>query len=1224
MSREKLKDFLGGGKDSISYIVKDFNPVPGDPSRLDPGIDDLGKDPGTGKQLIGHNTDQEPQAEPGQALINDFTNYLTDLQNYFPVRGGTTPSQPLSRVDRYGENIFLEEAGADDKHVYLDPNETDDAGLGATLSQYSESTYETGNPEIVKKAGKPNHVQDANVGVGASRVSGQALLKNIKGRDMSSVGPTFRPDVQADGRQLSMQAVQSMLGSRNRFNPTDEIAFAPYDTSGLEGKIEAGTDGMGTSSVQTGYGEYDKDMGNQANLVISDDLKKVARSMILSAIGVGGIGTIGSSDPDTFSPDSDLSTIIEKDVAGNRTSKEKAPRAESSFGSPLPSILQVPIGQSMPDRGAFEVGGKRSSYGQTYSSEMPYSGGSTTVTRARAAAVIISMLSLCAKLESTLDGFLYDKNVPFGTRSPKVAGQFTCFGAASHIQMFRRYIVPVTRYPLGECIEMGAKAMFQKSIFTASESGAGYEAVSDGQVLGDSAGFWHAVGSSMLNKLEASNTILNSAIESYSSSKSSTGLVDIYAQLTKSGAIKVLRVLAQIGDQILYSTGGETDLSISKNDGVKPFNVDLLVDGPQTRQSKSRSRDGQTESSLAWRNQSAPGMYILPRNVIKAVLQMNTYAAGGNPIKGHTTNSLLPKSFIDPNPGLKKDPNQKNRGRIPTDVARMMEDSLDSEYVPFYIHDLRTNEFIGFHAFLDSLTDNYSANYSTSQGYGRVDPVYIYKDTKRSIGFSFYIAATSKEDFDEMWFKINKLTTLVYPQWSKGTKLVDDMGNSFIQPFSQVIASTPLVRLRIGDVVKSNYSKFNLGRMFGIGDDEFAIADDTYGGGGLASGAGNLSELKLFGVSYQDIADFQLDFVFAAAYGSPMALLPLSGDAGATVADVMVRSVAATAMQALGGSALLNPIGAVAVMGELRNPDSIEVTIPPSSNPVLDFVDKAAQAASGFNLNAAGDESGYMKSFSFPYLKPSMNAGYRIKGSNNRIRTVAPYRVNVISKGREDRTSYKDANSASIVKGTNNPKKGPGKLFYEVKFFDLDAPKIKGTMIVFHEDLMPNPDAIFLGRVAPLLDAIGTVAAIAQVAVQETVGKATGIPAQALQVTTTDANEFMHPGNNPITRAFENSGGRGLAGVIRSLGYTWIDNQIPWETEWGSRAPKIAKVTVSFEPIHDLPPGIDHGGYNRAPNYNVGATMNSISGDPLPDEGFGSKAKYTRSATKGSQTTEDL
>ena len=85
MSREKLKDFLNtpgtAGVTSISYGVRDF-----DEDGLDPGVDDLGRDPNTGKNLIGHNTDRVPFGEAGDSLINDFTHYLTDLQNYFAVQ----------------------------------------------------------------------------------------------------------------------------------------------------------------------------------------------------------------------------------------------------------------------------------------------------------------------------------------------------------------------------------------------------------------------------------------------------------------------------------------------------------------------------------------------------------------------------------------------------------------------------------------------------------------------------------------------------------------------------------------------------------------------------------------------------------------------------------------------------------------------------------------------------------------------------------------------------------------------------------------------------------------------------------------------------------------------------------------------------------------------------------------------------------------------------------
>ena len=87
--------------------------------------------------------------------------------------------------------------------------------------------------------------------------------------------------------------------------------------------------------------------------------------------------------------------------------------------------------------------------------------------------------------------------------------------------------------------------------------------------------------------------------------------------------------------------------------------------------------------------------------------------------------------------------------------------------------------------------------------------------------------------------------------------------------------------------------------------------------------------------------------------------------------------------------------------------------------------------------------------------------------------------------------------------------------------------------------------------------------------------------------------------------------GRGLAGVITSMQFNWLDASTLWETKWGSRAPIACKVTMAFDPIHDISPGLDYYGANRAPNYNVGA-MQIIAGDPHPDNGSKSKTTYSR------------
>lgn len=199
--------------------------------------------------------------------------------------------------------------------------------------------------------------------------------------------------------------------------------------------------------------------------------------------------------------------------------------------------------------------------------------------------------------------------------------------------------------------------------------------------------------------------------------------------------------------------------------------------------------------------------------------------------------------------------------RISDEDAQKIEDQLDAEYVPFYFKDLRTNEILAFHAFISELSDSYSSDWNDTTAYGRMDPVQTYKNTTRSISFSFHIVSTSPKDFDRMWWAINKLTTMVYPQWSRGEEIENKSERyKLLQPFSQVLSSSPIIRIRIGDLISSNYSRFNLSRIFGVGEDgiyerqlsdnEFAKDDsnnaiirafESAGGKGLAGSIRSLS-----------------------------------------------------------------------------------------------------------------------------------------------------------------------------------------------------------------------------------------------------------------------------------------------------------------------------------------------------------------------------------------------
>jgi hypothetical protein len=106
--------------------------------------------------------------------------------------------------------------------------------------------------------------------------------------------------------------------------------------------------------------------------------------------------------------------------------------------------------------------------------------------------------------------------------------------------------------------------------------------------------------------------------------------------------------------------------------------------------------------------------------------------------------------------------------------------------------------------------------------------------------------------------------------------------------------------------------------------------------------------------------------------------------------------------------------------------------------------------------------------------------------------------------------------------------------------------------------------------------------------------------------------KFFDAKNNAVVRSFESVSGKGLACTIDSLNFAWLDNTT-WETEiYGSRAPKMCKINLSITPIHDIAPGIDSDGFNRAPVYNVGQAVNAFGGDSYDDAGSGKKSFDTR------------
>jgi hypothetical protein len=287
------------------------------------------------------------------------------------------------------------------------------------------------------------------------------------------------------------------------------------------------------------------------------------------------------------------------------------------------------------------------------------------------------------------------------------------------------------------------------------------------------------------------------------------GLVDV---IRGSRLISALNVFAQLGDQLLSTD--DRLLDARTGHPARLSTVDSYTDDSTTAVMKSRLKES---LKLAWASNRTPTVLLMPKGLDGSLLRggsLGAFDGGRDRFEGRSKNEHRVLSSAEQRAG---------GPMVPVEEALELERRLEAEYVPFYFKDLRTREVLSFHAFLASLSDGFTAAWEDSEGYGRIEPVGVYKNTRRKIGLSFYVASTSPADFDEMWVKINKLVTLVYPQYTAGKQLtVGDPSNPsyrFTQPFSQLVGASPLVRLRLGDLLRSNYSRFALARLFGLGGD---------------------------------------------------------------------------------------------------------------------------------------------------------------------------------------------------------------------------------------------------------------------------------------------------------------------------------------------------------------------------------------------------------------------
>ena len=129
--------------------------------------------------------------------------------------------------------------------------------------------------------------------------------------------------------------------------------------------------------------------------------------------------------------------------------------------------------------------------------------------------------------------------------------------------------------------------------------------------------------------------------------------------------------------------------------------------------------------------------------------------------------------------------------------------------MPFYFKDLRDNTYIFFRAYIDGLTENISPNWDPTNYLGRSESVYVYSRSERDISFNLKLFAHTPSELDSIYQKMNRLTSLCYPEYAK-----DTVGSTTNEEGETVFAGNALQRM------KPPLTKFRLGELFGSKNNE--------------------------------------------------------------------------------------------------------------------------------------------------------------------------------------------------------------------------------------------------------------------------------------------------------------------------------------------------------------------------------------------------------------------
>lgn len=636
-----------------------------------------------------------------------------------------------------------------------------------TFSKHTSTTFFNRLP--VDEYARVKGVIDANV---RSDLDTAEILSSIVGH--TGTDPVSDAEGQQTPAAATVIGAASQVMTQNRFSSTTTFG-STFDSAGV------------VASMPTTLGSYSQNGAPVRFDVLSD----IGHKLMLRATGE-------FIDGDPNSPGVSLGTLIpgkaqlgltvdSSDMyAGNTTG---APGRDPSAGPVRPDVLDI-----------VRTSGTKS-FGQMNSVNEPFSGFLPIGMTVLAIAMVVS-------LRLTLTGLIRVIGLVAGKKFGPGAGKLSTdpltlgqYGKQTSTQQLGLSLSDIGIVELDRdfsaCVDEGLRVFFS---FGRDDFGR----------IRRSPGFYANLVRSIVQGSASTITGIVGGIQSVDAGDlvgGANAVVGIIDMLKTSKLVSFLNVMAVLGDR---SFAAQESSASTGPLGTRVSAIDGLPDNAATRVMKGHVRGEDGRSTLAWRCSAPPSALVLPRAVKSASATM-----GGGHIAYSAALRLLDRGLTDD--GF----STRETSRLTAEQLEVVERQLDAEYVPFYFHDLRTNELISFNAFISSVSENFSPQWTDTNAYGRVDPVMTYGGTRREFSLSFHVVATSPEDLDMMYVKLNKLTTLLYPQYTRGRQVVDGQGRRFTQPFSQLPGASPVVRIRLGNLMRTNFSNLALARLFGMGSQEF-------------------------------------------------------------------------------------------------------------------------------------------------------------------------------------------------------------------------------------------------------------------------------------------------------------------------------------------------------------------------------------------------------------------